>query len=110
MSTQSPNHSLAEFGGGLDVEDSRTIVPQSKLRGDYDAARVHEVADEADSVTEAADLLRTKFEDAKHDLAIVDRYDEFASAQDLVQKLRQADDETETDEHYAQYKRGGRDE
>jgi len=106
MSTQPPNHSLAEFGGGLDADAARKRVPESQLRGDYDAERVHEVADDVDKVTEAADRLRVKFEDAKHDLRKVDRYDDFQSAQDLVEQLRSQ--ESSDGDRFAQYKRGGR--
>ncbi len=108
MSTHSSDRTLAEFGGGLDTDDQRTIVPASELRGEYDAERVHEVADEVSRVIDAAEALNVKFEDAKHDIRKVDRYDDFASAQDIVEKLRQAEDEAETDERYAQYKRGER--
>ncbi len=106
MSTQPSNHSLAEFGGGLDADTARKRVPASELRGHYDAERVHEAADEADTVTEAADLLRVKFEDAKHDLRKVERYDEFQSAQDLVEQLRS--EESSHGDRFGQYKRGGR--
>jgi len=62
----------------------------STLRGDYTTDRLHEVADEADTVREVANRHRVKFGDAKHDLIQIGRYGEFNSVQDLVEKLRTA--------------------
>jgi len=100
------SHSSEQQHGASD-ESEEPHLPSSVLRGDYNGARVHEAANAAETVSGVAEELEVRFCDAKHDLAKVGRYREFKSGQELIETLREEENETETN-RYAEYKQGDR--
>lgn len=82
--SDSEDGDLEEFG----VERDRIHVDDDELESDVTSEELHAAADDAETILDVCQALRIRRQDARHDLAVIERKEELAKGKSFAEKLR----------------------